>query len=699
MHTVLGSDAERPGVLPGDAVGRGARPADGDRRRGDRAHLPRRCRRTTSGSRRSSAAARKCASSCALLTHAGLTGQGDPHARRLPPRPDAVGRGRLGDPRLRGRAGALARRAATQALAAARRRRDAPLVRVRVDAADLCAAAAPRGWEEQAARAVPRGLPRDGRPGAAAVRPGGDRPAARGLRAREGGLRAALRARQPAGMGVGFPSRGYIDSSSRRCTRDRARSRPASRARRARGRRRRRRRARVPAGGEVGARAASRGRRGAEGSERASGRRCSRRRSCRSSTSSRSSTRTASTYTLRDPYAFLPTLGELDLHLAMEGRHEELYERLGAHVREIDGVVGTAFAVWAPNARSRRRSSATSTPGTAGCTRCARSARRASGSSSSPASATGRSTSTRSARRTDACASRPTRSRSRRRCRRRTRRSSTTRATSGPTTTWLAERATQRPAARADVDLRGASRLVAAQPARGQPPAQLPGARRRARRLRDDLGFTHVELMPVMEHPFSGSWGYQVTGYFAPTSRFGSPDDFRCFVDRLHRNGVGVILDWVPGALPARRLGARALRRHARCTSTPTRGAARTPTGARSSSTSARNEVQNFLLSNALYWLREHHADGLRVDAVASMLYLDYSRKEGEWLPNEYGGRENLEAVEFLQADERDDLRRASRGSSPRRRSRRRGPASRGRRISAASASASSGTWAGCTTR
>jgi 1,4-alpha-glucan branching enzyme len=162
-----------------------------------------------------------------------------------------------------------------------------------------------------------------------------------------------------------------------------------------------------------------------------------------------------------------------------------------------------------------------------------------------------------------------------------------------------------------------------------------------------DLGFTHVELMPVMEHPFAGSWGYQVTGYFAPTSRFGKPDDFRCFVDRLHRNGIGVVLDWVPAHFPRddwalAQFDGTALYEH----SDPRRGAH--PDWGTLIFNLSRNEVRNFLLSNAVYWLREHHADALRVDAVASMLYLDYSRNEGEWLPNEFGGRESLEAVEFL---------------------------------------------------
>ncbi len=352
------------------------------------------------------------------------------------------------------------------------------------------------------------------------------------------------------------------------------------------------------------------------------------------------------TFTLRDPYAFLPTLGELDVHLVAEGRHEQLYERLGAHLREIDGVVGTAFAVWAPNARAvsvvgdfnswdgrlhPMRTLGPSgiwelfVPGVEEGQKYKFEIRTQDGRLRIKADPLAFATEVPPAQASIVHVPRHEWS----------------------DDEWLERRRTSEPLREPvsiyEVHL-GSWRRNPLEGNRSLNYLEL------ADELSDyarDLNFTHIELMPIMEHPFAGSWGYQVTGYYAPTSRFGSPDDFRCFVDRLHRNGLGVILDWVPAHFPRddwalAQFDGTALYEHA----DPRRGAH--PDWGTLVFNLGRTEVKNFLLANALYWLREHHADGIRVDAVASMLYLDYSRREGEWIPNEFGGREDLDAVQFL---------------------------------------------------
>ena len=354
------------------------------------------------------------------------------------------------------------------------------------------------------------------------------------------------------------------------------------------------------------------------------------------------------TFTLGDPYAFAPTLGELDLHLAAEGRHEELYHRLGAHVREVDGVAGTAFAVWAPNAQAvsvvgdfngwdgrlnPMRSLGASgiwelfVPGVAEGARYKYELKGPSGDllplKADPYAL--------AAEVPPATASRVYRSTYRWR-----------------DEEWLERRQAadpwRGPMSIYEVHLDSWRR----NPLEGN---RALTYRELADELADyatDLGFTHVELLPVMHHPFTGSWGYQVTGFFAPTPRLGEPDDLRAFVDRLHGHGLGVILDWVPAHFPRdewalARFDGTALYEHA----DPRRGSH--PDWGTLVFNHGRKEVRNFLLASALFWLREYHADGLRVDAVASMLYLDYSRKQGEWVPNEFGGREDLDAVSFLQ--------------------------------------------------
>ena len=344
------------------------------------------------------------------------------------------------------------------------------------------------------------------------------------------------------------------------------------------------------------------------------------------------------------PYRFLPTVGELDLHLIREGRHEALWDVLGANVKSYPSVLGdvegTAFAVWAPNARAVRvvgdfnlwqgvthamRSLGSSgvwelfIPGVNAGERYKFEVLGRDGHRQHKADPMARATET------------------------------------PPDTASVIARAKHEWADAEWMDQRASAQPHAA-------PMSVyevhlgswrPGLSYRdlARELTDyvvEHGFTHVEMMPVMEHPFGGSWGYQVTSYYAPTARFGSPDDFRFLVDALHQAGVGVLLDWVPGHFPKdewalARFDGTPLYEHP----DPLRG--EQPEWGTFVFDFGRAEVRNFLVANALYWLKEFHADGLRVDAVASMLYLDYSRKAGQWRPNVHGGRENLDAIAFLQ--------------------------------------------------
>ncbi|MFF5228504.1 1,4-alpha-glucan branching protein GlgB [Dactylosporangium sp. NPDC000521] len=338
-----------------------------------------------------------------------------------------------------------------------------------------------------------------------------------------------------------------------------------------------------------------------------------------------------------DPYRHLPTVGELDLHLIQEGRHERLWTVLGAQTRPG----GVAFAVWAPNARGVRvvgdftgwgphdgwpmRSLGGSgvwelyVPGAQAGNRykfrlltpddgwVEKADPLAQHTEVPPATASVVYRSTYDWKDAD----------------------------------WLAQRAERRnheaPISVYEVHL-GSWR----------PGLSYVELADQLTEYVTDLGFTHVEFLPVMEHPFGGSWGYQVTGYYAPTARFGNPDEFRHLVDRLHQANIGVILDWVPAHFPK---DAWAL---ARFDGTPLyehgdwrRG--EHPDWGTLIFDFGRSEVRNFLVANALYWCEEFHADALRVDAVASMLYLDYSREHGQWAPNQYGGRENLDAISFLQ--------------------------------------------------
>ncbi|WP_432021996.1 1,4-alpha-glucan branching enzyme [Streptomyces parvus] len=346
------------------------------------------------------------------------------------------------------------------------------------------------------------------------------------------------------------------------------------------------------------------------------------------------------TIEVEDPYRFWPAIGELDLHLIGEGRHEELWRALGAEPMVHQGVAGTRFTLWAPNARGVRITGDFTYWDGTGCPM------RSLGSTGVwelflPGVGEG------ALYKFDIC--RPDGSHTVR-ADPMARRTEVPPATASIVTAkhhewqdadWMAHRG-DRPVHEAPFSVYEVH-LASWRPGLTyrQLAEQLPAYVK-------DLGFTHVELMPVSEHPFGGSWGYQVTGFYAPTSRLGTPDDFRFLVDALHRAGIGVIMDWVPAHFPRddwalAEFDGRPLYEHA----DPQRAAH--PDWGTLEFDYGRTEVRNFLVANATYWCEEFHIDGLRVDAVASMLYLDYSREDGQWSPNEFGGRENLDAVAFLQ--------------------------------------------------
>jgi 1,4-alpha-glucan branching enzyme len=349
---------------------------------------------------------------------------------------------------------------------------------------------------------------------------------------------------------------------------------------------------------------------------------------------------------LHDPYAFPPLLTDFDLYLLGEGRHWRSYDKLGAHRRVIDGVEGINFAVWGPNALS------ISVIGDFNGWNPLRHPMRKHIPAGfwelfipdlKPGELYKYHVRTRwgSVEKSDPygfAAEVPPRTASR------VVRLDTYQWNDAQ---WMATRdranALDAPLSIYEVHL-GSWRRP------GDDPGRWLGYRDLAHQLVEycrEMGYTHIELLPVSEHPFSGSWGYQTVGYYAATSRYGSPDDFMYFVDHCHQNGIGVLLDWVPAHFPRddhglRRFDGTALYEH----EDPRLGEHKD--WGTLIFNYGRHEVRNFLLSNALFWLDKYHIDGLRVDAVASMLYLDYSRQEGEWLPNEFGGRENLQAISFI---------------------------------------------------
>ncbi len=358
-------------------------------------------------------------------------------------------------------------------------------------------------------------------------------------------------------------------------------------------------------------------------------------------------TRDSVTYTAEDPYRFPPALTEFDLHLIGEGTHTRLYDKLGAHLAELEGVKGVAFAVWAPSAAR------VSVVGEFNQWDGRRHPMRPRGASGVwelfiPVAWPGElykyeiltpqgGVSEKADPYGFAAELRP---------------HTASRVWDlnqyhWQDADWLAARAERQ-------NLDTPISIYEVHAGSWQRKPEEGNRYLTYRELGEELvpyvqqmGFTHVELLPITEHPFDGSWGYQTVGYFAPTSRFGTPDDFMAFVDACHQAGIGVILDWVPAHFPKDGHGlayfdGTHLYEHA----DPRQGM-HMDWGTYIFNF-GRNEVREFLLNSALFWLDRYHIDGLRMDAVASMLYLDYSRKSGEWLPNRFGGRENLEAIDFI---------------------------------------------------
>jgi 1,4-alpha-glucan branching enzyme len=353
------------------------------------------------------------------------------------------------------------------------------------------------------------------------------------------------------------------------------------------------------------------------------------------------------TIQVADPYSFGPLLGELDMHLFCEGNHYEIYRKLGAQLMEVNGHRGVLFSVWAPNAqrvsvvgdfnawdgrlhpmRKRVESGIWEIfiPGVGEQAHYKFELRNCFGQTvlkSDPFGFFGQHGLQTASLVFDLD---------------RYKWADQEWMERRPTRQWYKE-----PISIYEVHLGSWARVP-------QENDRYLSYREFGDRLLSyvkDMGYTHIELMPVAEHPFDGSWGYQVTGYYSPTSRYGNPDEFREFVDRCHQAGVGVILDWVPGHFPKDAHGlAQFDGTHLYEHADPRQGEHQD--WGTLIFNYGRNEVRNFLIGNALFWLDEYHIDGLRVDAVASMLYLDYSRAPGAWVPNVHGGRENLEAIHFL---------------------------------------------------